>query len=147
MFEAPLKRRLTAEQLIDSLFAATGVPVYSEELTFDLPGTNKASTFQNLGRPTRAWQFVSLASDRDRPSLTLPRADSIVSVMKAFGWRADRSEPITEREADATVLQPGMLANGVFGTWITRLSPYSDLTMLAIEASSPSQLADDLYLR
>ncbi|MFT5110352.1 MAG: hypothetical protein ACI9UA_006006, partial [Pseudoalteromonas tetraodonis] len=138
---------LSAEQLVDSLFAATGVPMYSEELTFDLPGTNTASTFQNLGRPTRAWQFVSLASDRDRPSLTLPYADSIVAVMKAFGWRSDRSEPITERNVEPNVMQPGMLANGVFGTWITRLSPYSDLTRLAVEATSPRQLSDELYLR
>lgn len=147
LFEAPLRRRLSAEQLVDSLFAATGVPMYSEELTFDLPGTNTASTFQNLGRPTRAWQFVSLASDRDRPSLTLPYADSIVAVMKAFGWRSDRSEPITERNVEPNVMQPGMLANGVFGTWITRLSPYSDLTRLAVEATSPRQLSDELYLR
>ena len=147
LFEAPLKRRLSAEQLVDGLFAASGVPNYSEELTFDVPGTNSAETFQNLGRPTRAWHFVSLASDRDRPSLTLPRADSIVSVMKAFGWRPDRSEPITVREMDATVLQPGMLANGVFTTWITRLSPFSDLTQLAIEAESPQVLVNALYGR
>ncbi|MDF1787480.1 MAG: DUF1553 domain-containing protein [Verrucomicrobiales bacterium] len=147
LFEAPLKRRLSAEQLVDSLFAATGVPIYSEELTLDVPGTSSAATFQNLGRPTRAWHFVSLASDRDRPSLTLPRADSIVSVMKAFGWRPDRSEPITVREMETTVLQPGMLANGVFATWITRLSPFSDLTKLAIEADTPHALANELYSR
>ena len=146
-FEAPMKRRLSAEQLVDSLFAATGVPVYSEELTLDVPGTSTAATFQNLGYPTRAWHFVSLASDRDRPSLTLPRADSIVSVMKAFGWRPDRPEPITVREAEATVLQPGMLANGVFSTWITRLSPFSDLTRIAIEAGSPDALTEALYWR
>lgn len=147
MFEAPLKRRLTAEQLVDSLFSAAGVPVYSEELTFDVPGTNKAETFQNLGYPTRAWQFVSLASDRDRPSLTLPHADSIVSVLKAFGWRADRAEPVTVRDAEASVLQPGMLANGVFGAWISRLSPFSQLTLLAARARTPEELANELYLR
>ncbi|MFT7513312.1 MAG: mono/diheme cytochrome c family protein [Candidatus Omnitrophota bacterium] len=146
-FEAPLKRRLSAEQLVDSLFAATGVPVYSEELTFDVPGAHTAEVFPTMGRPTRAWQFISLASDRDRPSLTLPYADSIVSLMKAFGWRSDRSEPVTEREDDANVLQPGMLANGIFGTWITRLSPYSDLTTHAVHAPSPEALTEDLYLR
>ena len=48
---------------------------------------------------------------------------------------------------DATVLQPGMLANGVFTTWITRLSPFSDLTKLAIDADSPQALVDELYGR
>ena len=67
--------------------------------------------------------------------------------MRAFGWREDRSEPLTEREAATTVLQPGMLANGVLGTWITRLSPYSDLTRLAVEATSPEALVGELTLR
>ena len=54
---------------------------------------------------------------------------------------------MTEREDDANVLQPGMLANGIFGTWITRLSPYSDLTTHAVHAPSPEALTEDLYLR
>ena len=145
-FEAPLQRRLSAEQLVDSLFAATGVPMYAEELTFDVPGYHSAEVFPTMGRPTRAWHFISLASDRDRPSLTLPYAESIVSLMRTFGWRENRSEPITDRYSDPTVLQPGVLANGVFGVWMTRLSPYSDLTRLAIEAPSPEHLTDDLFL-
>ena len=121
--------------------------MYSEELTLDVPGTNKAEVFQNFGRPTRAWHFNSLASDRDRPSLTLAHAETIVGVMRAFGWRPDRSEPLTDRESEANVLQPGLLANGVLGTWVTRLSPYSDLTRIAVEATSPAQLVDEIYLR
>ena len=56
---------------------------------------------------------------------------------QAIELAPDRSEPLTKRQHDANVLQPGMLANGVFGVWITRLSPYSDLTRLAVEAASP----------
>ena len=63
-----MKRRISAEQLVDSLFTATGVPIYSEELTFDVPGWRAANAFTNLGVPARAWQFLPLTSDRDRPS-------------------------------------------------------------------------------
>jgi len=146
-FAAPLRRRVSAEQLVDSLLAASGVPNYSEELTFDVEAAHSAATFLNMGRPGRAWQMISLASDRDRPSLTLPRADSITAVMKAHGWRPNRSEPLSDREREANVLQPGMLGNGLLGIWVSRLSDYSDLTGLAIEAESPERLIEELYLR
>ncbi|MCB1203556.1 MAG: DUF1553 domain-containing protein [Verrucomicrobiae bacterium] len=146
-FEAPLRQRFSAEQLVDSLLSASGVPNYSEELTFDVEGVFPAQNFLNLGFPHRAWEMVSTASDRDRPSLTLPNADSILTVMSANGWRGERAEPVTERLNEANVIQPGMLANGLLGTWVTRLSDYSDLTGLAITAKSPSDLVDDLFLR
>ncbi|MEX2579303.1 MAG: DUF1553 domain-containing protein [Verrucomicrobiales bacterium] len=146
-FEAPLRKRLTAEQLVDSLFHASGVPNYSEELTFDIEGTFPPQNFLNLGFPRRAWEMVTTASDRDRPSLTLPKADSILAVMTANGWRDARPEPLTERVNETNVIQPGMLANGLMGIWTTRLSDYSDLTGLAIEAESPGALVEDLYLR
>lgn len=146
-FEAPLRRRFSAEQLVDSLLSASGVPNYSEELTFDVEGIFAAQNFLNLGFPGRAWEMVSTASDRDRPSLTLPNADSILTVMSANGWRGERAEPITERLNEANVIQPGMLANGLFGLWVTRLSDHSDLTGLAIGAASAEALVDDLFLR
>ncbi len=40
-----------------------------------------------------------------------------------------------------------MLANGLLGTWWTRLSDYSDLTALAVKAGSPGDLIEQLYLR
>ncbi len=146
-FEAPLRRKFSAEQLVDSLLAASGVPNYSEELTFDVEGIYPPQNFLNLGFPDRAWEMVSTASDRDRPSLTLPNADSILAVMTANGWRDERAEPIAERINEPNVIQPGMLANSLMGIWVTRLSDYSDLTGLAIEATSPEVLIDDLFLR
>lgn len=146
-FEAPLRQRFSAEQLVDSLLGASGVPNYSEELTFDVEGVFPAQNFLNLGFPRRAWEMVSTASDRDRPSLTLPNADSILSLMSANGWRGERAEPVTERLNEANVIQPGMLANGLLGIWVTRLSDHSDLTGLAIDAKNPSDLVDDLFLR
>lgn len=146
-FEAPLRQRFSAEQLVDSLLSASGVPNYSEELTFDVEGIFAAQNFLNLGFPDRAWEMVSTASDRDRPSLTLPNADSILTVMSANGWRGERAEPVTERLNEANVIQPGMLANGLFGLWVTRLSDHSDLTGLAIGAESAEALVEDLFLR
>lgn len=146
-FEAPLRRRFSAEQLVDSLLSASGAPNYSEELTFDIEGVYPAQNFLNLGIPDRAWQMVSTASDRDRPSLTLPNADSILALMGANGWRGERAEPLTERLNESNVIQPGMLANGLLGVWVTRLSDYSDLTGLAIAAASPEELVEDLFLR
>ena len=146
-FEAPLRRRFSAEQLVDSLLSASGVPNYSEELTFDIEGVYPAQNFLNLGFPDRAWEMVSTASDRDRPSLTLPNADSILTVMSANGWRGERAEPVTERLNEANVIQPGMLANGLLGLWVTRLSDHSDLTGLAIGAESAEALVEDLFLR
>ena len=146
-FEAPLRRRVSAEQLVDSLFSASGIPFYSEELTFDVEAVHTAKTFLNMGFPTRAWQMISLSSDRDRPSLTLPKAQSITAVMEINGWRPNRSEPVTTRKNDPGVLQPGMLGNGLMGIWLTRLSDYSDLTKMAIEAESVEKLIDDLYLQ
>lgn len=146
-FDAPLRRRFSAEQVVDSLLSASGIPNYSEELTFDVEGVFSEVNFLNLGYPERAWQMVSTASDRDRPSLTLTNADSILSVMSAYGWRDERPEPVVERETSAHILQPGMLANGLFGTWATRLSVHSELSRLAVEAASPEALVDEIYLR
>lgn len=145
-FEAPLQRRLSAEQVVDSLFAATGTPFFSEELTLDVPGWYPHKTFLNLGQPRRAWQLVTLSTERDRPSLSLPHAQSLVSFLEAYGWRTNRAEPLTDRMTDPNVLQAGMIANSLPAIWWTRLSDYNDLTKLAIESASVTALIDELYL-
>lgn len=146
-FEAPLLRRMTGEQLIDALTAATGVPLISEELTFDVEGWYPHQTFMNLGQPRRAWQFVSLATERDRPSLSLPAAQSVVSFLEAYGWRSNRAEPRTTRTSDPDIRQAGMIGNGLLASWWTRLSDHSDLTALAVSSESVEQLITDLYLQ
>lgn len=146
-FEAPLRKRFSAEQMVDSLLSASGVPNFSEELTFDVEGVFNGSNFLNMGYPKRAWQMIATASDRDRPSLTLPNADSILAVMSANGWRDERPEPVSERFNESNLLQPGMLGNGVMGIWVTRLSDYSELTRLAVQAKSPEALVENLFLR
>ncbi|MGC4007418.1 MAG: hypothetical protein QM811_31560 [Pirellulales bacterium] len=73
-----------------------------------------------LGHARRSWMLVSLSNERDRPSLTLPRAAVVCETLEAFGWNAARQTPRTDRETSPGVLQPGVLANGTLSVWTTR---------------------------
>lgn len=146
-FNAPERRRLTAEQIVDSLHHAAGRPVDVEELTFVHDGRRELGKRQTLGRPSRAWMFGDLKNERDRPSLSLPKARAVVDVLEAFGWTGARQMPITERESDPNVLQPGVLANGTLSVSLMRASHQSELAELAIAAKSPESLVETLFLR
>ncbi|MEI6234580.1 MAG: DUF1553 domain-containing protein [Planctomycetota bacterium] len=146
-FVAPERRRLNAEQIVDSLFAASGKTINVEELTFDPDTRSSATTLTSLGVPRRAWQFASLSNERDRPSLSLPRAQAVIDVLEAFGWFGSRQSPHTDRETDPNVLQPGVLENSTMSTWITRVSERSELAELAIKAESPEALVDSIFMR
>jgi cytochrome c553 len=147
-FAAPLPRRMTAEQIVDSLFAAVGKDLDSEELTMDNDGTQSQSAMISLGHPRRAWEFTSLSNERDRPSLAIPKAQAIVDVLENFGWRPSRQEPKSVRETAANVRQPAILANGMLGRWVTTLDEKSAITALALQPDlSAEQLIDQLFLR
>lgn len=146
-FVAPDRRRLTAEQVVDSLHAATGQPMDVEVLTFDPDGRRAAASRLRLDAPRRAWMFTSLANERDRPSLSLPRARAIADILEAFGWSGSRQNARTDRETAPNVLQPGALANTVAAVNLTRASCHSDLAERAIQAASPGELVDTLFLR
>ena len=146
-FAAPEARRLSAEQVVDSLFAVSGRPMDVEEITLDGDSRRAASTFISLGVPRRAWMLGSLSNERDRPSLNLPRAQVVADVLEAFGWTGARQSPRTDRDTDPNVLQAGVLANSILSTWVTRVSQGSELADLALQARSPEVLADTLFLR
>lgn len=146
-FTAPDRRRLSGEQVVDSLYAAAGKQMRTEELTFDPDGRRPGDAMISLGRPSRAWMLTSLSNERDRPSLALPRAQVVVDVLEAFGWSGSRQNPRTDRETDPNVLQPGVLANSILSTWITRASSGSGLAELAVQAPSPEALVDSVFLR
>jgi mono/diheme cytochrome c family protein len=146
-FNAPERRRLSAEQIVDSLHHATGRPIDVEELTFVHDGRRELGQRQTLGKPTRAWMFGDLKNERDRPSLSLPRARAVVDVLEAFGWTGARQVPIAEREIDPNVLQPGILANGTLSASLTRASYQSEMADLAVAATSPEWLVDSMFLR
>jgi len=146
-FNAPQRRRLSAEQIVDSLHQATGRPFDVEELTFVHDGRRALGSRQTLGRPTRAWMFGDLKNERDRPSLSLPKARAVADVLVAFGWTGSRQMPVVTRTTDANILQPGILANGTLSVSLTRAAHNSELANLAVAATSPQTLVDTLFLQ
>lgn len=147
LYIAPAPRRLTAEQIVDSLFSATGAPFELEEVSLDIDSVRALSNSLSLGKPTRAWMLASTSNERDRPSLSLPRIQAVASIMETFGWRGARQDPISIRSVDPNVLQPAILANGVMGTWLSRLSDRHALTAVVMEDQTPEELVNRLFLR
>ena len=143
----PHSRRLTAEQLIDSLFVAADKPFNVEEINIDVDGARRQDVSISLGHARRAWQFTSMSNERDRPSLSLPAAQTIVDLLESFGWRASRPDPITIRSNETTVLQPAMIANGVVAKRVSQLSDDSAFTELALAAQTPEDFIDSVTQR
>jgi hypothetical protein len=147
LFASPARRRLTAEQIVDSLFQVAGKQFDSEELNFDLDAHRSAQDFLNLGKPQRAWEFVGLSNERDRPALAKPAAQTVTDILLNFGWRDSRAEPKSVREESPNVLQPASVANGVLGARITRLSDDSAFTALALRQQPLDDLITGLFER
>jgi hypothetical protein len=147
LYTSPAPRRLYAEQIVDSLFAATGKPFRTEEVCLDIDNQRDLKNAIHLGKPKRSWMLTSTSNERDRPSLALPRIQAVTDVLSAFGWRGSRQDPISKRDADPNVLQPAILSNGTVGVWLTRLSDDHGITALALKEQSLDQLIDDLFLK
>ncbi len=144
---APIRRRLVAEQIVDSLFVVSGKAMRTEYLTLDPEGRRGSNTFLNLGVPRRSWEFAALSNERDRPALALPAAQSVVDVLLAFGWRESRPHPTTLRDGTTTVLQPLALANSSASHRTVVLSDDHTLTDLLISDLSLPDMVDRLYLQ
>ncbi|MCP5560351.1 MAG: DUF1553 domain-containing protein [Verrucomicrobiaceae bacterium] len=147
LYTSPAPRRLYAEQIVDSLFAATGKPFRTEEVCLDIDNTRDLKNAIHLGKPRRCWMLTSTSNERDRPSLALPRIQAVTDVLAAFGWRGSRQDPVSKRDADPNVLQPAILSNGTVGVWLTRLSDDHGITTLALENQSVDQLVESLFLK
>ncbi len=142
----PARRRLTAEQMIDSLFAVAGKPMDVEPMSLDPEGRRPPEQFLHLGFPTRAWQLASTSTDRDRPALMLPAVQQVCDLMVSLGWRDSRPAPLTVRDESASPLQSLILGNGLTATKLARLSDDSRFTQLARNAKSVTSLVDQLFL-
>ncbi len=144
LLAGPTTRRMSAEQVVDSLFVVSGKPLNVEPLNIDVDTMRAYTSSINLGQATRAWQFTSMSNERDRPSLSLPGAQTIVDVLETFGWRSSRPDPITTRSQETTVLQPAILANGVVAKRVTQFSDDSRFTALALQDQPLDQLIEQL---
>jgi hypothetical protein len=149
LFAGPARRRMTAEQLVDSLFSAVGKKFESEEMNLDVDGRRPVKDFNNLGAPYHAWEFTSLSNERDRPALAMPRAQEIADTLSTFGWRESRQGPQTLRDELPNVLQPAALANGLLANGrVTRLSDDNALTAVAARGDiTLPGLAREMFLR
>jgi hypothetical protein len=148
LFAAPAPRRLSAEQLVDSLFAAVEKSFDTEEISLDIDSQRDLGNSISLGRPTRAWMFASTSNERDRPSLSLPRVQAVVDVLEAFGWRASRADPLTARDESVHILQPAVLANSPVSIWLTRLDDHHAFTRFALgDRLTLDELIDELFER
>ncbi|MCA9058384.1 MAG: DUF1553 domain-containing protein [Planctomycetaceae bacterium] len=147
LFISPAPRRLMAEQIVDSVFHATGTPFDLEEVSLDIDSVRELQNAITLGKPRRSWMLASDSNERDRPSLGLPRNAAVASVLTAFGWRGARQDPRSLRETEPNMLQPAIYANGVMSTWLTRLSDRHGLTKLALEDQPLDELVDRVFLR
>ncbi|MCP4173509.1 MAG: DUF1553 domain-containing protein [Fuerstiella sp.] len=136
------RRRMSGEQLVDSLFIAVGKDFRAE--TLGVHATDPGAV--HLPQPHRAWQFASLPNERDRPALGMPVSQTIVNVMTAFGWSGSRQKPRSERELTTSSLQPLMLFNGLMSQRVTRLSEQSTVTQLCLRDISAAELVDNLFL-
>ena len=147
LFPGPATRRMTAEQIIDSIFVASGRPFDAGPMNIDIDGARDYTVSLNLGIPQRAWQFASLGNERDRPSLSLPFAQPFTSAMTVFGWSGARQNPTNQREQEVNVLQAAILNNGLLMRDNVRLGLTSDFTKLALHAEDPTTLVVQTYLR
>ncbi|MBC8356357.1 MAG: DUF1553 domain-containing protein [Planctomycetes bacterium] len=136
------RQRMTAEQLVDSLFMAVGKDFQAE--TLGVHATDPGAV--HLPRPHRAWQFAALPNERDRPALGMPVNQTIVDVMATFGWNGNRQQPRSEREQTTSALQPLILFNGLMSQRITRLSDQSAITELCLQDILVSTLVEQLFL-
>lgn len=142
-FAAQVRRRMSAEQVVDSLYSAVGKSMNAEEMNFDPNGTQG---FLILPTPEKAWQFASLANERDRPALALPTNQMILDVLTTFGWRETRIDPWTRQDAEVNPLQPLMLANSAAVNQVIRLTEESAATAWSLEDLKLEELVDRMFL-
>jgi hypothetical protein len=120
-FHAPARRRLTAEQIVDSLHAAAGAAIDSEPMTFIHDGSKTCKTARISG-----FRVVPGCSPASTTNATAPASPcrGRRPCERAGGLRMERCPPKTDllRESESNVLQPGILENGILTQSLSRAS-------------------------
>lgn len=146
-FAGPVLQPLSAEQLVDSLFAFSQKRFNAGQMAIDIDGVRPPNLSLNLGTPRRAWMFGSTSNERDRPGLAMPFVQPFVTFLKQFGWTGTRQGPINYRSEEVTAGQPAEFANGLLVQRATRLSDDHAFTVLAVESEQTLELlVDRLFL-
>jgi len=143
-FAGPVLQPLSAEQLVDSLFAFSQKRFNAGQMAIDIDGVRPPNLSLNLGTPRRAWMFGSTSNERDRPGLAMPFVQPFVTFLQQFGWTGTRQGPINYRSAEVTAGQPAEFANGLLVQRATRLSDDHVFTTAAI---APEQTLESLIDR
>jgi hypothetical protein len=147
VFAGPVRRRMTAEELVDSLHLSAGKRFLCEPMNLNPAGDRPATQFLDMGTPERTWQMTALSNERDRPALALPMAQSLIDMMTTFGWRQSRQNATTVRDDAPSPMQTLILANGNLATRLIRLSDESAFAGLALQNLPLSKLVEESYLR
>ena len=146
-FRGPIRRRMTAEQLLDSAHRAVGKRLRAEDQTHSIDNSQSVGVFLQMQRPGRAWELISAANERDRPSLALPQVQASNDLTRSFGRRDQRQDPTTQRSEVVTPLQPMALAHGSLSSRLIDLSDRGQLVDVALAADSPEALLTTLTRR
>ncbi len=138
LYATQILRRMTAEQLVDSLFQSVRRTMNAERMVW----------VEDYGYPERLWQMVSLSNEGDTEILSdaRPVLQGITDLASAFGWREQRPVPLTDRMDDPTAQQPLTLANGTAANRLFRLTDNSFYTKLSHQSRTLEDLADLLFL-
>ncbi len=147
LFAGPARRRMTAEELVDSLHLSAGKRFLCEPMNLNPAGDRPPTQFLDMGTPERTWQMTALSNERDRPALALPMAQSLIDMMTTFGWRQSRQNATTVRDDAPSPMQTLILANGNLATRLIRLSDESAFTGLALQDVPLPKLVEETYLR
>ena len=138
LFAAQIQRRMSAEQLVDSLFHSVRRGMDAERMAYD----------GDYGYPERLWQFVTLSNEEDTELLgsARPVLQGVVSLATSFGWREQRQNPSSTRIDEPTALQPLSLANGAAANRLFRLTDKSFYTRLSKKELSLDEFTNLLFL-
>ena len=100
----------------------------------------------DYGYPKRMWEVVTLSNEEDNAILARPLLQEIIAAASAFGWRDQRPDPRSVRDAQANALQPLTLANGALVTRLTRLTDASHYTKAALREIPLDEFAREMFL-
>ena len=141
-FNAPDRRRLTAEQIVDSMHAVTGV-AHGHWRTDFCSRRTPADQQSPDTRPTGPLLDAGQLEQRTRssqPELSPKPAPKPMSSRPSAGLDPARS-PSPNAITDPNILQPGILANGnAHHNADPRLAQDSRLAQLAVHAHSPASV-------